>query len=275
MHTSFSVTKANSTESDLLDILESAVDDFVHNDPGRSVLLQLWSGQHQDLSIARHADEPRPGASLLKLVLVLALDDAVKAGQFSWKEQVKVANLAKTFYPNIITAFADDEHLTLRQLCGFSLITSDNSASEYLRQRVGKEALDRTITRLGLADTKFAAGFADADLDSTGRANITTAADCARIFRAIYDTERLAYLRRFLINNLRNQRLPLFLDDDIQVMHKTGSLKGVVNDAGVILFPDLPIFVAVLCDGQEKPEQCALEIGRLGERVATAVTPLR
>ncbi len=71
----------------------------------------------------------------------------------------------------------------------------------------------------------------------------------------------LAELRHVLVNNLRNTRISLRLDDEIQVMHKTGTLADVVNDVGVIRGPQVRVAVAYFCDGQADTARTSVEIG--------------
>ena len=56
-----------------------------------------------------------------------------------------------------------------------------------------------------------------------------------------------------LTNNLRNARIPALLDEDVVVAHKTGSLDGVVNDAGIVSRGATAFIVAFMCDRQTDP----------------------
>lgn len=59
--------------------------------------------------------------------------------------------------------------LTSRELCGFSLITSDNPAADYLRQLLGQDRIDTVIKDLQLTSTRMLAGFSEQPADKDGR----------------------------------------------------------------------------------------------------------
>ncbi|MFE2723522.1 serine hydrolase [Kitasatospora sp. NPDC059327] len=81
----------------------------------------------------------------------------------------------------------------VRELCGFSLVTSDDPAAEYVRDALGQERIDATIKDLRLSSTAFPAGFSERELGPLGRANTTTATDTLRLIEHI---ERTRHRRR-------------------------------------------------------------------------------
>ena len=68
------------------------------------------------------------------------------------------------------------------------------------------------------------------------------------------------------MNNVRNHRLPAMLPDDLVVAHKTGSLKGVVNDVGIIETKP-PVLIAAMMDRQADPVRASVELGTLAVEV--------
>jgi beta-lactamase class A len=78
-----------------------------------------------------------------------------------------------------------------------------------------------------------------------------------------------------LKNNLRNQRIPALLPDEVAVFHKTGSLNGVVNDAGILQDDRVCFALAFLTDEQSDPLKttndiaaCSLAMYELVSRAA-------
>ena len=74
-----------------------------------------------------------------------------------------------------------------------------------------------------------------------------------------------------LSNSLRNTRIPLRLPDGTRVAHKTGTLDGVVNDAGVVYGERTDLALAFLCEGQADPAATSIEIGDCVARLREAV----
>lgn len=267
---------SNATSTALLAEVQHALREelhrFVAGDPFRSVAVQTLDGPSLRLDIA--GDVPRPAASFVKVPLAIALYDAAARGEIDLDQRVDRRELGRTRYPTILEAFDEERRLTLRELCAFSLMTSDNPAAEYLRRLVGTERVAAVCDALGLHNTVFGAGFGDDDLASNA-ANVTTAREALRALIHIEQTPALDDLRRFLINNLRNFRIPARLEDDIPVLHKTGSLETVVLDAGIIYAPHGRIALAYFCDRQPDTVMTSVEIAGSALRVVEILTRIQ
>jgi beta-lactamase class A len=236
----------------------------------RSVLVKTL-GEPQ-LTVAHQADRVLPAASLAKMILGVALFEAGRRDEVDLDARVRVGGLGRTRYPSVLQALDPDSTVSVRELAGFTLVTSDNPAAEYLRELLGRQRIEAAVTELGLTDTAFPAGFSEAELGPLGRANTTTARDMLRLVEHIDRTRHLEPIRRYLVNYQRNDRIPAQLDDDLPVRHKTGSLRGVVNDAGIVLHPTVPIAMVFLTDGQPDNRQTAQEIGEVSERIVRIIT---
>jgi beta-lactamase class A len=237
---------------------------------GRSVLVRSLDVPRLAASAA--AGEVRPGGSLLKLVSAVALYAAAARGEVDLDAPVTVGSLGRTSYPSVLQALDPGRVLSVREVCAFSLITSDNPAAQYIREVVGQDRLDGAIDGLGLVGTRFPVGFTDAELGVAGRGNVTTAADMATMIEHIETAPTLGDLRRFLVNNQRNNRIPVRLDDEIPVLHKTGSLFGVVNDVAVVHHPAGRVVLAFMCDGEKDTVLAAVAVGDAAERMVAIVT---
>lgn len=252
--------------------VEAQVKQFAGGGDGagvRSVLVKTLGGPQ--LTVAHGADRVLPAASLAKMILGVALFEAGQRGEVDTEARVRVGDLPGTMYPSVLQALDPGSTLTVRELCGFSLVTSDNPAAEYVRGVLGQDRIDATIKDLRLASTAFPAGFSEHELGPLGRANTTTAEDVLRLIEHIERSPHLEPLRRYLVNYLRNDRIPSRLDDDLPVRHKTGSLRGVVNDAGIVLHPTTPVALVFLTDGQSDNVRTAQEIGEVSERIVRII----
>ncbi|MFF7991832.1 serine hydrolase [Kitasatospora xanthocidica] len=259
-------------ESDgLRSAIAAQIEEFVSAaDTGvRSVLVKALDTPR--LTVAHQADLVLPAASLAKMILGVALFDSAERGEVDLGVRVRIDSLPSTMYPSVLQAFDPDSTVTVRELCGFALVTSDNPAAEHIRAVLGQERIDATIKTLGLQSTTFPAGFSERELGPLGRANTTTAEDMLRLIEHIDRTPHLDPVRRYLVNYLRNDRIPSRLDDDVPVRHKTGSLRGIVNDAGIVLHPAGRIAMVFLTEGQSDNVRTAQEIGEVSERIVRII----
>jgi beta-lactamase class A len=217
------------------------------------------------------ADVVRPGASLLKLAVVLALEEAHAEGALDADRVVTVQDLPVTRFPTVLRVLEPDHPLTLRELGGVSLATSDNPAADHLLRVVGPERVAALLAATGCRDTRLEVGFADAELGAAGRRNVTTADDQVRLFRRVHGEPGWRRAVTALSSSVRNTRLPLLLPDDLVVAHKTGTLAGVANDAGILFGREVDLVIAVLTDGQPDPPASNLAIGALARDVWAAL----
>jgi len=250
--------------------LDGELERFVGEHPDRSVAVHVLDGPPLRAEVA--ADVVRPAASFLKLLPALALYDAAERGEIDLDAMVARRELGSTMYPSILAAFQDERRLTLREVCAFSLMTSDNPAAQYVLRLLGHDRIRRICGKLQLRETAMTVGFTDQELGVIGRRNVSTAREALRIIEA---SPTLGDLRRFLVNNQRNTRIPVRLEDEIPVMHKTGSLATVVNDVGVIHLPHTRIALAYLCADEADTALAAVAIGDSALRVVEIVSRLR
>ena len=229
---------------------------FCGDDPGRSAAVLSLRGE--PVSAGVRADAPRPAASVLKLLVVAAALDAAGAGVLDIGERLPVGALPEVEGPSVLGVLDAGHALSLRELCGLALATSDNPAAEAVLERVGRERVDDLIARLGLTATRLAAGYDQRGIDD-GRASVTTAADSIRMARELI-AGRPA-VEAMLESGVRNTRIPLRLPWGTRSPHKPGSLLGVANDVGVVYGERTDLAVAFLCEGQADTALTSIAIG--------------
>jgi len=244
-----------------------AVGEFIGADPGRSVLV---SGRGRTVAVA--ADVERPGASVNKLFVAIALVLAGSDGDVDPRATIAVDELAPTRYPTITSAFAPGHRLSLTELAALMLATSDNRIADHLVRLLGHERITALARSLGCCETTVAAGFADAELGAPGRANVTSARDCATALAVIAADPRCDPLRPALRSSLFNTRILAALPDEIVVSHKTGTLAGVVNDVGIVHAPGGDLTLCFLADHQADPAGTAADIATCARAVLDAAT---
>lgn len=207
------------------------------------------------MTLHENGDIPRPVASVIKVALVMALYDLAHDGRLALGEQVPLCQLGDTRYCSIMKAFDAGRSLSLGELAALALITSDNPVAVLLEDRVGRAAVGRVLTRAGIAAQRaeMRVGFREDELGPKNRANALSALDVLQLFELLRSEPRYRPIVVALENNLRNARIPALLPDEAVIAHKTGTLDGVVNDAGLVRLGAQSFAVAFLCDGQDDP----------------------
>lgn len=240
--------------------------EFIGADRGRSALV---IGRGAAVGIAD--DVVRPGASVHKLFVAIAVMLAGARGELDLSATVAVDELPPTRYPSVTAALAADHRLTLAELAALMLATSDNRIAARLIAMLGPAAITSTARSIGCDATELRVGFGDDDLGPAARSNVTSVRDCATALAVIATDPACAALRPALRSSLFNSRILARLPDEIVVSHKTGSLAGVVNDVGVIHAPGGDVTLCVLSDGQADRELTSAAIARCARGVFDAV----
>ncbi|MGW3206004.1 serine hydrolase [Streptomyces sp. NPDC001135] len=234
--------------------IDGRIDSFIAHDPSRAVVLSSLRGT--DLCVHRNAHQVFPAASLMKVPLALTVLERADASRV-----VKRSELQRTAYPSLLEVFDPQHEFTLAELCGLMLATSDNPVGAFLTELVGMDAVTATATRAGAQRTYMRVGFSDAELGPQARDSTTTAHDMAAILRYAATRPGLRGVIKAMRNSMRNFRLPLRLPDDLAVAHKTGSLRGLAHDAGVLYGRDSDVIAVFLTDNQEDTATVGIQIG--------------
>jgi beta-lactamase class A len=241
--------------SSLLEILGG----FCGDDLGRSVAFRGHAPVVPDISI--RGETPRPAASVIKTALAMAVYQQGFRGKINLSSRVSIQRFPSTRYVSILAAFDPDRELSIREICRLALITSDNPLAVYLQSLVDFDAVNRMLKEIGCGPRcVMAAGFSEGELGSRNRANVLTADAAVRLFSVVKTEPAYADLFLALKNNLRNNRIPALLPEHVSVIHKTGSLDGVANDAGIVQDDKVDFTVAFLTDRQPDPIKTSYDI---------------
>jgi beta-lactamase class A len=178
--------------------------------------INLSSGE----TVAWHADDEFPSASVMKLPILVELERQIAAGSVSWTE-------------------------SLRAEVSAMIAISDNTAANEVAGVVHPASVNDTMAKLGLGGTHFVNLFNDARSPSNPGENQTTPANMARLLQLvatdqIVSAQASADIRALLARNADRSKLVRLLPPDAQVAHKSGWYDGVANDVGIVSVDRVP-----------------------------------
>lgn len=223
-----------------------------------------------------NADAAYPMASVLKIPVLCEAFRQIHAGKFSLEDRWAVETDVKNIGSGILTYLQDGLAPTVRDLLTLMIIISDNTATDMVINAVGLDNINAFMRELGLTETHLplsihglfvamlgeegadtARLFKDLDqqkeapeMDRTGAAfssgpenNVSTPRDMTRLLSMIYRGQvvnRAACdgMLHILLQQQLNARLPVFLPYGVPFAHKTGTLAGIRNDAGILYASD-------------------------------------
>jgi beta-lactamase class A len=194
--------------------------------------------------------EAKPAASLIKLPIMVVLEDAWARG--------------------LLKRTARDEEAVHK-----AITVSDNPSADWLISRLGTSQINEWLKEHGYAHTRLKHRLEGPRPDGP---NLVSAQDMTRMLLEIADgklisPEASAHMRGLLLAQTRRTRLPAELPQATPVGNKTGTLRGIVNDAAFVEPPGGPRYaIAVLVTKAGSDTATSRAIARLSRKVYEAVT---
>ena len=213
-------------------------------------------------------DRAFPAASTIKLAILVALFREVDAGRLDLEEKRAVDGAAAVPGSGVLRWLGPGLELPLSDLAYLMVAVSDNTASNLLLDAVGCERVRGVITDLRLTGTALNRRFLGRAAVAGEPENVTTAADLAQLLAAIADDSAAspagcARMRELLALQQDRARLARRLPAGVAFGGKSGSLPGLVHDAGLLTGPAGVLAAAVLTRGFSDPYAAEEAIGEV------------
>lgn len=159
----------------------------------------------------------------------------------------------------------------------WNMITvSDNDAANRVISTIGNGSSESGIAKVNAFISSIGCTGSQLNrlmLEENGKQNYTTAEDCARILRLIYNGQCINEdYSEIMMDCLKgqniNDRIPLGVPTSVTVAHKTGNLVNLCNgDVGIVLTPDVDYILCVINNDSVNDSQTNADIVRVSESV--------
>lgn len=224
--------------------------------------------------IAHNADQPFPMASVVKIPILYELYRQVEAGNADLKRRILFAAHHLVPGSGIMQDLDFGIAPTIKDLATLMITVSDNAATDLVIEQIGLAQVETAMHSLGLTSITIpmtirallyntvGLDVANADhtydlylqrsrenyIDWECRAyadvdnNVSSPRDIAGLLedieeRATLTAESCDAMIDILRRQKYNQVIPLHLPAEATCAHKTGSLRGIRNDAGIVYHP--------------------------------------
>jgi beta-lactamase class A len=205
-----------------------------------------------------NADEVMPTASLIKLpILIEAYLQAIE-GKVKLTDPITLRDADKVPGSGILTAnFSDGATFRLRDAVGLMVVFSDNTATNLVLDRIGIKPVNERMKAWGLKETRLNSKVFRGDSTSVDPARTkkyglgsTTAREMVTLLEKLQVSDRVRPAAKQAILGLLlrcddKEKFTRFLPD-IDIAHKTGSLRDVRTDAGIIHLDNGAVVLCVL-----------------------------
>jgi beta-lactamase class A len=254
-------------------MLQQRITDLVTELKGTAgiVVRDLSSGE----GVGVNADQEFPAASVIKLGVLWQLFQAVEAGRVKLDDRLPLPEARDIQGSGILREMHSGLMPTVQDVAILMIIISDDVATNMLIDLLGLAEINAALQALGLTRTRLGRKMMspqDAIRVPPSSDNVMSPADAAYLLEAMLRSERASKnSRRQMLEILQkqrlNDRLPVLLPKGLVFPHKTGSLPGVVNDAGILFLGIRPIAMAVLTKELKDNRDGVRLANRVGEAV--------
>lgn len=200
--------------------------------------------------LAHRSAEVFPAASTLKVYVLQALLEAVVAGDADLADTLTLAASDQVTGSGVLKLLSEGTRLSLLDVATLMITVSDNSATNMLIDTLGIDTIRQSVAANGWTDTALSGKLQQAPVvGGTKRSNsVTSPRDLADYFgrlwagdllppeltevaQAIYRRQQFGELGRALGYDSYSAEIGV---SDIVIASKSGAIRGVRNDAGVV-----------------------------------------
>lgn len=238
----------------------------VHQLPHPGTLhVAAWHSGNSDDRALLHERDQLPAGSLIKVPIMATLLDLCDRGRLRLDERVAIPPL-RVGGSGVLQALPSIGMMTLAELMTLMIIVSDNVATNVILDVVGMSNVDAYCEKLGLEHTRMRRTMMDVLREQRGITNTTSALDqCVLLEALARGLFRSTELNALAIHTLGAQQLNCGLSErlgsDVRVAHKTGVLREVCHDAGIITDAlGRQLIIAVLVGNLQQPAQSSAEL---------------
>jgi len=228
-------------------------------------------------SFDHNAEEPFFSASVIKVPIMAALFDAVHKGTASYDEKMTVRYEDQVLGSGLLHSLTPGLQLSLYDLAVLMIIDSDNTATNMLADRLGKEHVNACMREWGLEKSGLYNNLMiiPAKIENF---NQITAGEMTHLLKGIAEGKIVSWNAcREMVKIMKQQR---YLDgiarnlpeqDGLlgaipawEIASKTGWTSTVTHDMGLLYVPGHTFAVSLLGRGMESRPQALELYGRIG-----------
>lgn len=218
--------------------------------PGISIAIYI-KDLTTEYSIGINDEEKIPSASLIKIPIMAAIYYLAEEGEISLDNVLIYKKHHYCSGSGIIKNIPFGSKFKVKELIELMITVSDNIATQMLTEYVGLKKLDEIFKKLELENTNISRYIMDLKKKKEGIENYTTAKDIGILLEKIYKGKLVSKLASsemlfFLMKQKICDRIPRLLPKEVIVANKTGLMKDVCHDAGIVFTNNGDFIICIL-----------------------------
>ncbi len=176
-------------------------------------------------------------ASVIKVPIMMTAFREAREGRLRLDDSITLRKEDKVGGSGVLFEFHNGLTLTLLDAINMMIVVSDNTGTNLVIDAVGLETVNRHMTEVGCKGSRLEAHLMRPK--PNGPWNTITAGDIGRLIKGlaehtIADPGDCDSMLRIMGRQQYNEKLPRLLPNGVTCAHKTGEVKGVTHDAGIV-----------------------------------------
>lgn len=192
--------------------------------------------------IAYNEQDAFMAASVIKLYIMAEAVRQCKEGMLSKEDRVKIEKSKCVPSCGALTYMHDGLEVTIQDLYTLMIILSDNSATNYLIDMLGADAINEGIHSLGYTKTVLQRKMYDTEKSARGIQNYVCPQELGDFLENLYqgkifDPESSEHMLSIMKDQRLNGKIPFFIHtipEHGAIAHKTGEDTGITHDVGIV-----------------------------------------
>lgn len=233
-------------------IISNKVKDcFISLDGNHSIYVDSPDG-----NITLQSDQPVSSASIIKIPIMIEALKQIDAGTLRLTDEVSLHDTNIVGGTGVLCHLSSQKNWTISDLITLMVVSSDNSATNQLIDKLGISSINHTMRSLGCFHSTLMRKMMDRDAVRIGKDNLMSANDIATLLKELLDGRILSKQSRewgssVLLKQQFKDKFPskiksLTFD---HLAHKTGELPGIEHDVGILYTSQGPVIYAFLTAG--------------------------
>jgi beta-lactamase class A len=192
-----------------------------------------------------------PQASAIKIPILIELMKRSQEGGIDLDERVTVEENSMVAGSGILQFFSDGgSAISLRDLAMLMIVMSDNTATNIIIDRLGMDAVNRTMRELGASNTLLQRKMIQPEASARGDENLSTPIDAMAIMEMLYHgrgiKREVAEAVLEILTIPKGTSLTGSIPSSVRVATKSGGLTGVSTEWAIVYLERRPYIIVYM-----------------------------
>ena len=221
-------------------------------------------------TMALEEDYPHYAASVIKVPIMVEAFRQFEGKTAAKDETVILKDSDRVPPSGVLTFMHSGLTPSLMDLVWLMITISDNVATNLLINRLGVDAIQKTMEGMGLKNSRIERKLFDRAATDAGKNNYITARDMGELLQQMHSGRLVSQkasdeMLEVMLAQQFNSKIPFLLPPDVDVAHKTGEVENVSHDVAIV-YAESP-YILCLCSSGVQNEDFNAFAGRISRDI--------